>query len=135
MLYARSLSTGDFSPALEELLGEADRGFSATTTARLEDGWEAEHQRWRARDLGEADYVYVWADGVHFNIRLEGNRLTCLVLIGVRRDGTKELIALEDGYRESGEAWFTLLRELKRRGMPAPALVVGDGALRFWQAV
>lgn len=135
VLYLRGLSTGDFAPALEELLGEAARGFSATNIVRLKESWEAEYQEWRERDLTETDYVYVWADGVSFNIRLEEDRLTCLVLVGVRRDGTKELIALEDGYRESEEAWLTLLRELKKRGMPAPALVVGDGALGFWNAL
>jgi transposase-like protein len=135
MLYLRGLSTGDFAPALEELLGEAARGFSATSIVRLKEQWEAEYREWRTRDLTGADYVYVWADGVNFSIRLEEDRLTCLVVLGVRRDGTKELIALEDGYRESEEAWLTLLRSLKRRGLPAPALAVGDGALGFWKAL
>ncbi len=115
VLYLRGLSTGDFAPALEELLGEAARGFSPTNIVRLKEGWEAEYRQWRERDLTGTDYVYVWADGVNFSIRLEEGRLTCLVLIGVRRDGTKELIALEDGYRESEEAWASLLRDLKRR--------------------
>ena len=135
VLYLRGLSTGDFAPALEELLGEAARGFSPTNIVRLKETWEAEYREWRARDLAGSDYVYVWADGVNFSIRLEEDRLTCLVLVGVRRDGTKELIALEDGYRESEEAWLTLLRGLKRRGLPAPALAVGDGALGFWNAL
>lgn len=135
VLYLRGLSTGDFAPALEELLGEAARGFSATNIVRLKESWEAEYREWRSRDLTGMDYVYVWADGVNFSIRLEEDRLTCLVLIGVRRDGTKELIALEDGYRESEAAWLALLRDLKRRGMPAPALAVGDGALGFWNAL
>jgi transposase-like protein len=135
VLYLRGLSTGDFAPALEELLGEAARGFSPTNIVRLKEGWEAEYRQWQERDLTGTDYVYVWADGVTFSIRLEEDRLTCLVLIGVRRDGTKELIALEDGYRESEEAWLTLLRGLKRRGLPAPALAVGDGALGFWNAL
>lgn len=135
VLYLRGLSTGDFAPALEELLGEAARGFSATNIVRLKESWEAEYREWRNRDLTGTDYVYVWADGVNFSVRLEEDRLTCLVLIGVRRDGTKELIALEDGYRESAEAWLTLLRSLKRRGMPAPALAIGDGALGFWNAL
>lgn len=135
VLYLRGLSTGDFAPALEELLGEAARGFSPTNIVRLKEGWEVEYRQWRERDLTGTDYVYVWADGVNFSIRLEEDRLTCLVLIGVRRDGTKELIALEDGYRESEEAWLTLLRGLKRRGLLAPALAVGDGALGFWNAL
>lgn len=135
VLYLRGLSTGDFAPALEELLGEAVRGFSATNIVRRKEGWEAEYREWRTRDLTGSDYVYVWADGVNFNIRLEEDRLTCLVLVGVRRDGAKELIALEDGYRESEASWATLLRDLKRRGLPAPALAVGDGALGFWAAL
>lgn len=135
LLYLRGLSTGDFAPALAELLGEAARGFSATNIVRLKEHWEAEYREWRLRDLAGTDYVYVWADGVNFSVRLEEDRLTCLVLIGVRRDGTKELIALEDGYRESEEAWLTLLRSLKRRSMPAPALAIGDGALGFWNAL
>jgi len=135
LLYLRGLSTGDFAPALEELLGEAARGFSATNIVRLKESWEAEYREWRGRGLAGTDYVYVWADGVNFSIRLEEDRLTCVVLVGVRRDGGKELIALDDGYRESEEAWLTLLRSLKRRGMPAPALAVGDGALGFWNAL
>lgn len=135
LLYLRGLSTGDFAPALAELLGEAACGFSATNIVRLKEHWEAEYREWRLRDLTGTDYVYVWADGVNFSIRLEEDRLTCLVIVGVRRDGTKELLALEDGYRESEEAWLTLLRSLKRRGLPAPALAVGDGALGFWNAL
>ena len=135
LLYLRGLSTGDFAPALEELLGEAACGFSATNIVRLKEHWEGEYREWRLRDLTGTDYVYVWADGVNFSIRLEEDRLTCLVIVGVRRDGTKELLALEDGYRESEEAWLTLLRSLKRRGLPAPALAVGDGALGFWNAL
>lgn len=135
ILYLRGLSTGDFAPALEELLGEAARGFSATNIVRLKEGWESEYRAWRQRELAGTDYVYVFADGVNFSIRLEADRLTCLVLVGVTRDGRKELIALEDGYRESTEAWLDVLRSLKKRGMPAPALAVGDGALGFWAAL
>lgn len=135
VLYLRGLSTGDFGPALEELFGEAARGFSPTNIVRFKEQWEQEYQTWNTRELADTDFVYVFADGVNFNVRLEEDRLTCLVLVGVRRDGTKELIALEDGYRESEEAWGELLRNLKRRGMPAPALAVGDGALGFWAAL
>ena len=85
--------------------------------------------------MAGADYVYVWADGLYFNVRLEEDRLACLVLIGVRSDGKKEVIAIEDGYRESSESWASLLRDLKRRGMPGPVLAVGDGALGFWAAL
>lgn len=135
VLYLRGLSTGDFAPALEELFGEAARGFSPTNIVRFKAQWEAEYRAWQARDLSDTDYIYVFADGVNFNVRLEEDRLTCLVLVGVRRDGTKELIALDDGYRESEEAWCELLRSLKRRGLRAPALAVGDGALGFWAAL
>jgi transposase-like protein len=135
ILYLRGLSTGDFTPALTELLGEEAQGFSPASIVRLKSVWEQEYQTWKQRDLAGSDYVYVFADGVNFPVRLEEDRLTCLVIVGVRRDGTKELVALEDGYRESEEAWLTLLRELKRRSMPAPALAVGDGALGFWGAL
>lgn len=135
VLYLRGLSTGDFTPALTELLGEAAKGFSPASIVRLKSVWEEEYRTWKSRDLSGSDWVYVFADGVNFPVRLEADRLCCLVLVGVRRDGTKELIALEDGYRESEEAWLSLLRDLKRRGMPAPALAVGDGALGFWAAL
>jgi len=92
-------------------------------------------EAFRRRDLADRDYVYLWADGVHFTIRLEEERLCTLVVIGVRPDGTKEVVALEDGYRESAESWRTLLRDLKRRGLRAPVLAIGDGALGFWAAV
>src|SRR5690606_20723633 len=136
VLYLRGLSTGDFAPALAALLGEeAVAGFSATTVTRLLTVWQDEHKAWRKRSLADKSYVYLWADGVHFNVRLEEDRLACLVLIGVRPDGTKEVVALEDGYRESTESWATVLRDLKRRGMPAPKLAVADGALGFWAAL
>jgi putative transposase len=135
ILYLRGLSTGDFAPALTELLGEAAKGFSPASIVRFKQVWEQEYQAWRKRDLSDTDYVYVWADGVRFPIRLEEDQLTCLVLIGVRLDGSKEVIALEEGYSESEEAWASLLRDLKRRGMPAPVLSVGDGALGFWAAL
>jgi transposase-like protein len=117
------------------LLGEAAKGFSATNISRFKQVWEAEYRTWRKRDLSGSDYVYVWADGVRFPVRLEEDQLTCLVLIGVRPDGSKEVIALEEGYSESEEAWASLLRDLKRRRMPAPVLAVGDGALGFRTAL
>lgn len=135
VLYLRGLSTGDFRPALETLLGEEAAGLSATNIARLTGVWEEEYRQFRKRSLKESDYVYVWADGVHFNVRLEDERLCTLVLIGARADGQKELIAVEDGYRESAESWKTVLRNLKQRGLQAPVLAVGDGALGFWEAV
>jgi putative transposase len=135
ILYLRGLSTGDFKAALPVLLGEAATGLSPTTITRLTATWEAEYQAWRTRSLAESDFVYVWVDGVHFRVRLEEDRLCTLVIIGVRPDGTKELVAVEDGYRESTESWATVLRDLKRRGLRAPVVAVGDSALGFWAAV
>ncbi len=135
VLYLRGLSTGDFSKALPVLLGPEAAGLSATTISRLIRIWQDEYRAWRKRSLVGKDYVYIWADGVYFRVRLEEDRLACLVIIGVLADGTKEVIALEDGYRESQESWACLLRDLKRRGMPAPVLAVGDGALGFWGAL
>jgi putative transposase len=134
ILYLRGLSTGDFRPALEGLLGEDAAGLSPTNITRLTVTWEKEYTAFRQRDLTGREYVYVWVDGVHFNIRLEDDRLCTLVMIGARPDGEKELLAVEDGYRESAESWKTLLRDLKRRGMAAPVVAVGDGALGFWAA-
>jgi len=135
LLYWRGLSTGDFKAALPVLLGKEAVGLSPTTITRLTASWEAEYQAWRRRSLADTDYVYVWVDGVHFRVRLEEDRLCTLVMIGVRTDGTKELIAVEDGYRESTESWSTVLRDLKRRGLRAPVVAVGDSALGFWTAV
>lgn len=135
ILYLRGLSTGDFQEALPALLGEDAAGLSPSAISRLIGVWEEEYRSFRRRDLSDRDFVYVWVDGVHFRIRLEEDRLCALVMIGARPDGTKELIAIEDGYRESTESWAALLRDLKRRGMRAPVLAVGDGALGFWAAV
>jgi transposase-like protein len=135
VLYLRGLSTGDFSEALEALLGSEATGFSATTITRLVNVWQEEYKAWRKRSLAGKEYVYIWADGVYFNIRLEEDRLACLVIVGVLPDGRKEVIALEDGYRESTESWASVLRDLKRRGMTAPVLAVGDGNLGFWAAL
>jgi transposase-like protein len=135
ILYLRGLSTGDFKEALGTLLGEDASGLSPTTITRLTAAWQADYEAFQKRDLSDRDYIYLWADGVHFRIRLEEDRLCALVMIGVRPDGTKELIAIEDGYRESTESWAAVLRGLKRRGMRAPVLAVGDGALGFWKAL
>src|ERR1700724_3154908 len=116
MLYLRGLSTGDFRPALEGLLGADAAGLSPTNISRLTACWEKEYTAFRQRDLAGREYVYVWVDGVHFNIRLEDDRLCTLVMIGARANGAKELLAVEDGYRESAEGWKSLLRDLKRRG-------------------
>jgi len=134
LLYLRGLSTGDFVPALGTFFG-SEAGLSASTVQRLTVAWQAEHERWQARSLAAVDYVYLWADGVHFNVRLEEDRLCCLVLVGVRLDGTKELVAVKDGYREDTQSWLDLLRDLKQRGMTAPELAIGDGALGFWAAL
>ena len=135
VLYLRGLSTGDFREALPILLGQEASGLSASAICRLTNAWSSEYEAFRKLDLSTKQYVYVWADGVHFNIRLEEDRLCTLVILGVLPDGTKELIAVEDGYRESTESWAFVLRELKRRGMSAPLVAVGDGALGFWAAV
>jgi putative transposase len=135
VLYLRGLSSSDFAPALEVLFGEAVSGFSATTITRLKEVWKTEYHEWSRRDLSGRRYAYVWADGVNFPVRLETDRLTCLVLVGVTENGDKEVVALADGYRETQEGWSTLLRDLKRRGMEAPLLAVGDGALGFWNAL
>jgi putative transposase len=135
ILYLRGLSTGDFSEALEALLGSEVAGFSATTITRLLKVWQEEYRAWRKRSLEGKEYIYLWADGVYFNIRLEEDRLACLVVVGVLPDGRKEVVALEDGYRESTESWGSVLRDLKRRGMAAPVLAVGDGNLGFWAAL
>jgi transposase-like protein len=135
ILYLRGLSTGDFQVALPVLLGEDATGLSPTTITRLTAGWESEYAAWRRRDLHEVDYGYVWVDGVHFRVRREEDRLCTLGMSGVRADGTKELIAVEDGYRESTDSWATVLRDLKRRGLRAPVVAVGDSVLGFWAAV
>ncbi len=131
LLYLHGLSGGDFVPALEQFLGSS-AGLSASTITRLCEQWQDEQRAFARRNLSGVDYVYVWADGIHVNIRLEEHKLCLLVLIGVRADGSKELITLTDGYRESVESWADLLRDAKRRGMRAPVLAVGDGALGFW---
>lgn len=135
ILYLRGLSTGDFRDALPVLFGAGTPGLSPANIARLTTCWEAEYRAFAERSLAESDYVYVWADGIYLDIRLEDDRLCLLVMIGVRADGTKELIALEDGYRESTESWLSVLRGLKARGMKPPTVAVGDGALGFWAAV
>jgi putative transposase len=134
LLYLHGLSTGDFVAALEGFFG-ASAGLSASVVTRLTTAWQDEHKVFMTRALDDRDYVYIWADGVHFNIRLEEERLCCLVIVGVRPDGTKELVAITDGYRESTDSWAALLRDLRHRGMRAPVVAVGDGALGFWGAL
>jgi transposase-like protein len=134
LLYLHGLSSGDFVPALGQFLGSA-AGLSAAVITRLTETWRGEQRAFAARDLSGVDYVYLWADGIHVNIRLDEHKLCLLVMIGVRADGRKELIALADGYRESTESWADLLRDAARRGMRAPVLAVGDGALGFWNGL
>jgi putative transposase len=134
LLYLHGLSSSDFGPALEQFLG-SDQGLSAATITRLTAQWQDEARAFGARSLGGTDYVYVWVDGIHLKVRLEADKVCLLVMIGVRADGRKELVALADGFRESSQSWADLLRDCKRRGMQAPVLVVGDGALGFWKAV
>jgi transposase-like protein len=134
LLYLHGLSTSDFGPALQQFLGSG-AGLSATTITRLTAQWQDEAKTFGQRDLSSIDYVYLWADGVHLKVRLDQEKLCLLVMLGVRADGRKELVALADGYRESTESWADLLRDCRRRGMSAPVLAVGDGALGFWKAV
>jgi putative transposase len=134
LLYLHGLSSKDFVPALEQFFGSS-AGLSASAVTRLTEAWQEEYRRFAARDLSGMDYVYLWVDGIHFGVRLDADRVCALVIIGVRADGKKELIALTDGHRESTESWAGLLRDCKRRGMRAPVLAVGDGALGFWAAL
>jgi transposase-like protein len=134
LLYLHGLSTSDFGPALEQFLGSS-AGLSATTITRLTAQWQDEAKSFGGRDLSGTDYVYLWVDGIHLKVRLEQEKLCLLVMIGVRADGRKELVALADGYRESTESWADLLRDCRGRGMTAPVLAVGDGALGFWKAL
>src|SRR4051795_6870821 len=135
-LYLKGISTGDFSEALQAILGTDAPNLSATTVTRLKAGWEQDHEAWAKRSLAGRRYVYVWADGVYFNIRLEGGRQCILVLMGATTEGKKELIAIADGYRESDQSWRELLLDVKARGLEGePSLAIGDGALGFWKAM
>jgi putative transposase len=135
-LSLKGVGTGDFAEALQALLGPDAPGRSAATVTRLKAAWEDEHEAWSKRSLKGKHYVYVWADGVHFNIRLEEGRQWILVLMGATADGKKELIAIADGYRESEQSWKELLLDCKARGLESePSLAIGDGALGFWKAM
>ncbi len=135
VLYLKGISTGDFTEALQALLGKEVIGLSPETIVRLKQVWQDDYEQWAKRDLSQTRYVYWWVDGIYFNIRLEDERSCLLVVIGAKEDGTKELVALTDGFRESKESWLSLSRGLKRRGLKeGPKLAVGDGALGFWAA-
>ncbi|HPM22347.1 MAG TPA: IS256 family transposase [Phycisphaerae bacterium] len=135
-LYLKGVSTGDFGEALQALVGPQAAGLSATTITRLMTAWQDEHQAWSRRSLAGQQYVYLWADGVHFNIRLEEDRQCILVLMGATAEGKKELLAVLDGHRESEQSWYTLLLDCKQRGLEIdPKLATADGALGFWKAL
>lgn len=135
-LYLKGVSTSDFPEALSALLGVDAPGLSANTVTRLKQCWEAEQTTWSQRSLTDKEYVYIWVDGVHFNIRLEEDRQCILVVMGATKEGKKELIAISDGYRESEQSWKELLLDVKARGLTIdPKVAVGDGALGFWKAV
>ena len=136
ILYLKGISTGDFEEALAALLGKDAPGLSASTIARLKEVWIDEHRRWNRRDLSAKRYVYIWADGIHLQARLEEDAQCILVIIGATPEGKKELIGFTDGTRESAHDWRALLLDLKRRGLAAaPELAVADGALGFWKAL
>jgi len=135
ILYLKGISTGDFSEALAALLGKDAAGLSASAIGRLKDGWFDEHTAWQKRDLSAKRYVYIWADGIHLEARLEDEKQCILVLIGATPEGRKELVGFTDGARESAYDWRDLLLDLKRRGLAVPPrLVIADGALGFWKA-
>jgi transposase-like protein len=134
-LYLKGVSTGDYQDALSALLGDQAKGLSANTISRLKQHWIDEHRSWCQRDLSQKRYVYWWADGIYSNVRMD-NRLCLLVIIGVTEHGHKELVAVEDGFRESEDSWSELLLGLRERGLTtSPKLAVGDGALGFWKAL
>ena len=138
-LYLKGVSTGDFAEALQSLLGENAKGLSANVVVRLKEQWGGEYDEWNRRDLSDKKYVYIWADGIHAKVRLEddANKKQCiLVVMGATADGKKELISVNDGYRESEQSWSEVLLSLKQRGLSeSPKIAVGDGALGFWAAL
>ena len=135
-LYLKGISTGDFQEALQALLGSEAKGLSSSTISRLKVIWEQEHETWSGRGFNGKRYVYIWADGVYFNVRSDDAKQCILVIVGVTEQGRKEFIAIEDGYRESEQSWLELLLRIKAQGLAhAPELAVGDGALGFWKAL
>ena len=135
LLYLKGISTNDMESALKSLLGNSVEGLSAANVSRLKNIWLNEFNDWNKHSLADKNYCYIWVDGIHFNLRLEEERLCILVMLGVKEDGTKELISIDSGYRESTDSWSCFLRNMKARGLSSPKLFVGDGALGFWSAV
>lgn len=135
LLYLKGISTNGMDEVLKGLFGKGFSGVSPSTVSRLKSIWIDEFNKWNKENLSDKTYCYVWVDGIHFNLRLEEERMCVLVMLGVKEDGTKELIALDCGYRESRDSWSCFLRSLKARGLAAPKLFIGDGALGFWGAV
>jgi transposase-like protein len=138
-LYLKGISTGDFSDALQSMTGGSIDGLCPNRVVHLMETWSKDYDRWNARDLSSKRYVYIWADGIHVNVRLEDqeNQRQCiLVVMGATADGNKELLAVSDGFRESEASWSELLADLKNRGLREdPQLAIGDGALGFWAAI
>jgi len=133
-LYLQGVSTGKIGPLLKELFGEAANDLSPASITRLTAKWQEEFAVWNKRDLSDKEYCYVWVDGIHFNVRIGEEKLCTLVVVGATKEGDKELIAVEGGYRESAESWSVLLRDLRARGLKVPKLFIGDGSLGFWRA-
>ena len=135
-LYLKGISTGDFGEALAALLGPDAEGLSSSTITRLKATWWEEYEAWRKRDLKGKRYVYIWADGVYFTPRLDGDRQCMLVIIGADEYGDKHVLGIMDGFRENADSWRDLLKGLKKRGLAVPPeLAIGDGALGFWAAL
>ena len=136
VLYLKGISTNDFPSALSAILGEGAAGLSATNIVRLKSCWESDYLKWKSRDLSHKNYVYFWVDGIYFNVMLDDARSCILVIIGADKNGNKELVAVQDGYRESKLSWKEMLLDLKNRGLCfAPRLATGDGSLGFWAAI
>ena len=134
-LYLKGISTGEMQPALEALLGPEAQGLSARTVSRLKHVWRAEYAAWRQRRVDDDQWVYIWVDGIYSGLRAEQQRLCALVIIGMNAQGEKHFLAIEDGIRESTQSWREVLLQLKARGLQAPVLAIGDGAMGFWSAL
>ena len=134
-LYLKGISTGEMQPALEALLGPEAQGLSASTVSRLKQAWRTEYEAWRQRRVDTAQWVYIWVDGIYSGLRAEQQRLCALVVIGMNAQGEKHFLAIEDGVRESTQSWREVLLKLKARGLQAPMLAIGDGAMGFWAAL